>query len=336
MSRALPRVALMSTGGTIDSIGTDRLDLAWYTETRDRLADGELLAAVGGLADLAVVEEVPLPFPRRPSYALGAAEWLALAATVNKLLARDDVDGVVITHGTNTLEETAYFLHLVVTPPKPVVLVGAMRPSNGLGADGYLNLVRAVQVAGAPRSRGQGVLVVLNDTIYGARDVTKTNTFRVHTFQGPDTGPLGYADADGRIVYYHRPVGFPADRPAFDVAGLADLPRVDVVVSYIGADATFVDAAVAAGAKGIVSAGTGAGRVTPAEDAAYDRALARGVVVCQSSRVGSGRVSRSPGMARRGVVAADNLQPWKAKVLLQLALTRTTDPTAVQELFDRL
>jgi L-asparaginase len=334
VSPSLPRIALMSTGGTIDSVGADRLDLAWYTETRKRLADGQLLGEIAELGDLALIEEVPLPFSRRPSYALGTREWLELARTVDALVGRDDVDGVVLTHGTNTLEETAYFLHLVVQPPKPVVLVGAMRPSSGLGADGYLNLVRAVQVAGAPQSRGQGVLVVLNDTIYGARDVTKTATFRVDTFRAPDAGPLGYADADGRIVYYHRPAGFPAGRPAFGIDGLADLPRVDVLVSYVGADGTFVDAAVAAGARGIVSAGTGAGRVTPAEDAAYDRAIARGVVVCQSSRVGSGRVSRSPEMARRGIVAADNLQPWKAKVLLALALTGTEDPAALQELFD--
>jgi L-asparaginase len=336
MSSTRPRVVLISTGGTIDSVGADRLDLAWYTETRNRLPDGQLVGSVAELRDLAAVEEVPLPFPRRPSYALGTREWLELARSVNKLVGRDDVDGVVITHGTNTLEETAYFLHLVVQPPKPVVLVGAMRPSSGLGADGYLNLVRAVQVAGAAEARGHGVLVVLNDTIYGARDVTKTATFRVEAFQAPDAGPLGYADADGRVVFYHRPARFLADGPAFAVDDLDDLPRVDVLLSYIGADGTFVDAAVAAGAKGIVSAGTGAGRPTPAEEEAYDRALARGVVVCQSSRVGSGRVSRSPSMVRRGTVAADNLQPWKAKVLLSLALTRTKDPTALQEVFDHL
>jgi L-asparaginase len=334
MTGTRPRVALVSTGGTIDSLGSSRLDLAWYTETSNRLPDGELVAGITELDEIAVVEQVPLTFTRRPSYALGTGDWLDLARMVQGLVAREDVDGVVVTHGTNTLEETAYFLHLAVSTPKPVVLVGAMRPASALGADGALNLVRAIAVAGAPQARGRGALVVLNDTIYSARDVTKTSTFRVQAFQAPDAGPLGYADADGAVVFYHRSVR-DVDA-AFRLDHLRELPRVDVLVSYVGADATLVDAAVAAGAAGLVSAGTGAGRPTPTEDEAYDRAIAAGVVVCQSSRVGSGRVSRSPGIAARGVVTADNLQPWKAKVLLSLALTRTREPEEIQQLFDRL
>jgi len=329
-----PRIALISTGGTIDAIGTSRLDLAWYTETNNRLPDGELLASLGELQDLATVRRVD--FRRVPSYALTTRDWLALARTVSSLLCDDECDGVVITHGTNTMEETAYFLHLAVPSNKPVVLVGAMRPSSGLGADGFLNLLHAVQVAGAPEACGHGVLVMMNDTIYGARDVTKTATFRVDSFRAPDTGPLGYADADGRIVFYHRHVRVPRAAPPFLTSELTTLPRVDVVLSYVGADGTFVVAAAAAGARGIVSAGTGAGRPTPAEEDALNRAIADGVLVCQASRVGSGRVSRSPSMIRRGVVVADNLVPWKAKVLLSLALTCTTDPTEIQNLFDRL
>lgn len=332
MSR--PRVALVSTGGTIDALGASRLDLAWYTETGRRLADGELVAATPELTEFADVEDVS--FPRRPSYALTGGDWLTLACTVNRLLVRTDIAGVVITHGTNTLEETAYFLHLVCVPPKPVVLVGAMRPANGLGSEGQLNLLRAVQVAADPAARGLGALVVLNDTIHGARDVTKTHTFRMETFRSPDAGPLGMADADGRIMLYHRPSRVPAAGAPFAVDHLKDLPRVDIVVSYVGADGILIDAAVRAGARGIVSAGTGAGRPTPGEEAALDRAANAGVVVCQASRVGSGRVSRSPGMARRRVVAADNLPPWKARVLLCLAITRTSDPDAIQDLFDQL
>ncbi len=329
-----PRVALISTGGTIDSVGTGRLDLAWYTETRNRLADGELLAGLDELQDVASVQAVD--FRRVPSYALTTADWLDLATTVASLLSSGECDGVVITHGTNTLEETAYFLQLAVPSDKPIVLVGAMRPASGLGADGPLNLLRAVQVAGAPEARGQGVLVVMNDTIYGARDVTKTATFRIDAFAAPDTGPLGYADADGRVVFYHRPArGHRLPWPVLD-ATVGSLPRVDVVLSYVGADGTLVRAAVAAGARGIVSAGTGAGRPTPAEEQALDAAVAAGVVVCQATRVGSGRVSRSPSMARRGVVVADNLVPWKAKVLLSLVLTRMQDAAEIQDLFDRL
>lgn len=327
------RVALIITGGTIDSVGTDRLDLAWYIEAGKRLDDGELIGRVPELADVADVREVP--FRRLPSQSITPADWIELAQTVQRLLADGgQADGVVITHGTNTLEETAYFLNLVLKTEKPVVVVGAMRPSSGLSTDGYLNLLNAVRVAADPAAAGNGVLVVLNDTIHGARDVTKTATYRVETFQGRDLGPLGYADADGRVVFYHRPAKRHTTSSVFDWAELSDLPRVDVVVSYIGADATMVDAAVAAGARGIVSAGTGAGRPTPQEEAALVRAHEQGVVICQGTRVGSGRAVRSPGLVKKGWVATDNLQPWKAKVLLSLALTRTTDPGEIQELID--
>src|SRR5690606_34271666 len=193
----------------------------------------------------------------------------------------------------------AYFLNLVLKTEKPVVVVGAMRPSSGLSADGYLNLLSGVRVAIDPASAGKGVLVVLNDTILGARDATKTATYRVETFQGRDLGPLGYADADGRIRIYHRPAMRHTTTSAFDWSTITDLPRVDVVLAYVGADATMVDAAVAAGAKAIVSAGTGAGRPTPDEDAALVRAQEQGVVICQGSRVGSGRAVRSPGLKKR-------------------------------------
>jgi L-asparaginase len=329
---AKPRVALIATGGTIDSLGTSRLDLAWYYENATRLGDGELVGSLAELRDFAAVDEVA--YRRLSSYALTTQDWLELARTVESLLESDGYDGVVLTHGTNTLEETAYFLHLTVRSEKPVVLVGAMRPPSALGADGHLNLVRAVQVAAATEARGHGALVVMNDTIYSARDVTKTAAFRVGAFQAPDLGPLGYADADGRVVFYHRHVRASPER--FQLGGLDAIPRVDVVVSYVGADGVHIDASTAAGARGIVSAGTGGGRPTPAEEEAFDRALAAGVVVCQGSRVGSGRIPRPPSLVRRGVVVSDNLQPWKAKVLLSLALTRTSGHEEIQAMFDRL
>jgi L-asparaginase len=329
-----PRIVLIATGGTIDSIGASRLDLAWYTEHHERLPDGQLIASLPEVNDIAHIRAVP--FRRVPSYALTDHDWLTLAGTVNELLAVGDCDGVVITHGTNTMEETAYFTHLVVPVGKPVVFVGAMRPASAIGADGELNLIRAVQVAASPAARAQGVLVVMNDAIHSARDVTKKATFRVEAFQSPDTGPLGYADADGRVDFYRGSSRLPSPSPAFRVDGLKALPRVDVVVSYVGADGAIIDAAVAAGARGIVSAGTGAGRPTAAEDAALDRAAAAGVLVCQATRNGAGRVSRSPGMVKRGVVVADNLVPWKARILLALALTQTGDAGEVQDLFDRL
>jgi L-asparaginase len=329
---SLPRVALIFTGGTIDSVGADRLDLAWYIEHGQRLDDGELVARVPELSAVAQVEEVP--FRRLPSQSIGDADLIALVELIHQLFADDRADGIVITHGTNTLEETAYFLHLTLKTDRPVVIVGSMRPSSGLSADGYLNLLNGVRVAGDPGSRGMGVLVVLNDTIHSARDVTKTATYRVETFQGRDLGPLGYADNDGHIVYYHRPVRTHTTAAEFELSGEAELPRVDVVVTYLGADGAMIDAAVAAGARGIVSAGSGAGRPTPAEDAALLRASESGVLVCQGTRVGSGRTARSPGLVRRGWVASDNLQPWKARILLRLALARTEDPDEIQRMFD--
>jgi L-asparaginase len=329
----LPRVALIITGGTIDSVGKDRLDLAWYIEAGKRLNTGELLAQLPELGSIAKVEEVP--FRRLPSHALVDKDWLDMAGTIHEIFAGNKADGIVITHGTNTIEETAYFLNLILKTDKPVVVVGSMRPASALSADGYLNLVNAIKVAADPNARGRGALLVMNDTIYSGRDVTKNSTYRVQAFQSRDLGPLGYADADGRIVYYHQSLKKHTVATEFDVRGLKSLPRVDVVVSYVGADGRMIEAAAAAGARGIVSAATGAGRPTPAEDEAFDRMYKeKGVVMCLCSRVASGRVVRSPGLAKRGFVAGDNLQPWKARVLLALALTKTGNADEIQRMFD--
>jgi L-asparaginase len=327
-----PRVALIFTGGTIDSVGVDRLDLAWYIEAGKRLDDGELVERVPELASIADVEEIP--FRRLPSQSITDTDLFDLVATIHDIFETDRADGIVITHGTNTLEETAYFLHLTLKTTKPVVIVGSMRPSSAISADGYLNLLNGVRVAADPASAGLGVLVVLNDTIHSARDVTKTATYRVETFQGRDLGPLGYADNDGRVVIYHRPARPHTSATEFDLRATEALPRVDIVVSYLGADGSMIDAAVAAGARGVISAGTGAGRPTPGEDKALERASAAGVVICQGTRVGSGRTVRSPGLRRRGWIGADNLPPWKARILLRLGLAMTTDPDELQRLFD--
>ena len=329
----LPRVALIITGGTIDSVGKDRLDLAWYIEAGKRLNTGELLAQLPELNSIAKIEEVP--FRRLPSHALVDKDWLDLVRTIHAIFDGNKADGVVITHGTNTIEESAYFLNLTLKTDKPVVVVGSMRPSSAISADGYLNLVNAVKVAADPNSRGRGCLLVMNDTIHSGRDVTKNATYRVEAFQSRDLGPLGYADADGKVIFYHQTVKKHTVNTEFDVRKLDSLPRVDVVVSYVGADGKMIEAAAAAGAKGIVSAATGAGRPTPKEDEAFDRVYKeKGVIMCLCSRVASGRVVRSPGLAKRGFVAGDNLQPWKARVLLTLALTKTTNADEIQRMFD--
>jgi L-asparaginase len=329
----LPRIALILTGGTIDSVGKDRLDLAWYIEAGKRLKDGELLQQLPELKEIAEVQDIP--FRRLPSHALVDKDWLDLVRTIQQIFDEDKADGIVITHGTNTIEETAYFLNLVLKTDKPVVVVGSMRPSSAISADGYLNLVNAIKVAADPNSRGRGCMLVMNDTIYNGRDVTKNATYRVEAFQSRDLGPLGFADGDGKIVFYHQPVRKHTVQTEFNVGNLDSLPRVDVVISYVGADGTMIEAAAKAGAKGIVSAGTGAGRPTPAEDAAFDKCFKEtGMIMCLSSRVASGRVVRSPGLTRRGFVASDNLQPWKARLLLALALTRTNNADEIQRMFD--
>jgi L-asparaginase len=214
------------------------------------------------------------------------------------------------------------------------VLTGAMRPASALSADGPLNLLNAVRVAAAPEAGGLGTLVVLDDTVHGARDVTKSDTMRVSAFADGAAGPLGWTDGDGRLVLAHRPTRGIEVRGRFAGADLRALPRVDIVVSYQGADGALVDAAVTAGASGIVSAGTGAGYPTPGEVAALERAAASGVVVCQASRVGAGRVPRVPSMAARAWVAAGDLPPWKARILLRLGLAAIRDPETLQAMFD--
>jgi L-asparaginase len=329
----LPKVGLIVTGGTIDSVGKDRLDLAWYIEAGKRLQEGELLGKLPELKDIAQVSEIP--FRRMPSHALLDKDWLELLRAIHSIFDADEASGIVITHGTNTLEETAYFLNLTLKTEKPVVIVGSMRPSSALSADGYLNVVNAVRVAADPNSRGRGALVVMNDTIFSGRDVTKNATYRVEAFQSRDLGPLGFADADGKVIYYHHPARKHTIHSEFDVRHLHALPRVDIVISYIGADGAMIEAAANAGAKGIVSAATGAGRPTPAEDAAFDKAYREnGVLMCLASRVAAGRVVRSPGLAQRGFVASDNLQPWKARLLLSLALTQTDNAGEIQRMFD--
>jgi L-asparaginase len=327
-----PTIALVSTGGTITAVGSDRLDLASYLENSSSVPPGGLLRSLPEAATVAVIREVD--YPKVVSHALTHDDWIRLLATIRDLTTDPSVAGVVVTHGTNTLEETAYFLSLTLPQEKPVVIVGAMRPASALSADGPLNLMNAIRVASSPKAAGRGVLVVMNDTIFAPRDVTKGLTYRVHSFASHDAGPVGFADADGQVVFNHRSERQPAGGPVFALES-GHIPRVDVVVSYVGADGAMIDAAVAAGAAGIVSAGTGAGRPTPAELESLARAYRRGVIVCQSSRVAGGRVVPTRTVETLGLVAADNLGPWKARVLLALALTETKDRAEIQAYFDR-
>ena len=292
----------------------------------------ELLDTVPELALVGSI--VPIRYKNLNSTNLGPEDWLALARLTTQVVQEHpDLDGIVITHGTASLEETAFFLTLTVTVSIPVVVVGAMRPSSALGADGGMNLLNAVRVAGSPAARGMGVLVVLNDEISAARDVTKTSNYRVQTFRTPDFGMLGYADGDA-VAFYRRPIRRCAPDTEFDVAGLETLPRVDIIPAYGGADGVLIEAAVGAGARGLVSAGFPSGSPSPLQREALLRAVASGVVVVQSSRAGSGRVvPETESLRQSGFVGGDTLTPQKARILLMLALTRTADLQSIKRMF---
>ena len=318
------------TGGTITAVGAHRVD-PLYGETGRSLNVQQLVDGLPELRDVA--EPVPYPFAStRSSHELTFSDWIALRDGALAAV-RDGLDGVVITHGTNTLEETAYFLELTTAEKTPIVVTGAMRPATSLSSDGDINLLDAFRVATSAASRDRGVLVVLDGTIHRARDVAKMSTYALGAFQSPRSGPLGRVFADGTVVYHSGPDAPTRDAP-FDVGGRAALPRVDVVVSYLGSDGAMIDAAVAAGAAGIVHVGTGGGRATPMEDEALRRAIARGVVVCRTARAAVGRVMPSPSLASAGFVSAGELDPWKSRILLALALTRTQERREIQALFD--
>ncbi len=329
---ALPKVAVIGTGGTISGAGRDRLDLYEYGTSGRFMALDEVLATVPELAQVARI--VPVHYRNVGSNHIGPTDWLELLRLIHAAAAEHaDLAGVVVTHGTASLEETAYFLNLAVRAPVSVVVVGAMRPSTALGADGGMNLLNAVRVAGAPEARGMGALVVLNDEINAARDVTKTSTFRVQTFVTRDFGMLGHTDGD-EVVFYRTPRRRRTPDTEFDVAERSELPRVDIIPAYAGADGLFVDAAVAAGAKGLVSAGLPPGSPSAGQREAFERAARAGVVVVQSSRAGSGRViDTKVSLRHSGFIGADNLTPQKARILLMLALTVTSDPDSLRQFF---
>jgi L-asparaginase len=330
MTAPRPRVALIGAGGTISSLGRHTLD--WeYMDHGLRLEADELLERFAETSR--DVDVVPIRFRAMSSAKLGPPEWLEINDLVHAVVERERPDGVVLTHGTATLEETAYFLNLALKPDVPLVVVGSQRPANMISSDAAMNLLGAVRVAGSAEARGLGVLVLLNDEIQAAREVTKTSTSRLETFRSPDLGMLGYADADGCVAIYRRPTRRHAPATEFDVRGRRELPRVDIAWSYAGADGTAIEAFVAAGARGIVTASLAPGSNTTAELEALRAARARGVIIIQSTRAGSGRVLPRAVFREHGFVPADNLNPQKARVLAMLALTRTNDPTDIERMF---
>jgi L-asparaginase len=323
-ARVLPHVHIVATGGTIASTN-------YYVGEQGKIGIEQLLRAVPAIDTVAKVSGQQ--FANVASSAVTPAMWLDLSRAISDTLrARPDLSGVVVTHGTDTMEETAYFLDLTVADPRPVIVTGAMRPADGVGIDGPANLLQAVRVAVSAAARGRGTMILMNDEILAARDATKSNTTHPDAFTAPMRGDLGVADPEG--VVFHRA---PARLPVFDLASVPTLPRVDIVYSYAGADGADVDALVAAGAKGIVVAATGRGSVPPLQRQALGQALAKGVVVVVGSRTGSGSVAVGQGVMLStkgpGTIGSGDLNAQKARILLMLALTRTTDVREVAAIF---
>jgi L-asparaginase len=332
---ARPKVLVLSTGGTIAGTGASPTDLSNYRA--GTLSGQALVDAVPQIRQIADVTVEQIANVNSSDITLDI--WLKLAQRINRILADDPaVAGIVVTHGTNTLEETAYFLNLTVKSDRPVVLVGAMRPATAISADGPLNLLNAVRTAISPDARGKGALIVMNDEINGARDVTKTSTYRVETFRSPELGALGSVD-DDKVAFYRASTRRHTADSEFDVSALTTLPRVDIVYSYVEPDTAMIETAVAQQPKGLVVAGTGAGALSAFEKAAVAAlaklpATSRPVIV-RSSRVGNGRVIGRPEFDDLGTVPADNLNPQKARILLMLALTKTSDPKDIKRMFDQ-
>ena len=328
----VPRVRLVATGGTISN------------RTGGRLSAEELVASMPGIERYARAEFEQ--FTNLASSELTLDQWLALAKRLNELFRTDpEIAGLVVTSGTDTLEELAYFLNLTVRSEKPVVVVGSMRNPSTLGYEGAANLLEGFRVAASPSAKSKGVLVVLNDEINAAREATKTDAVRLETFQTRGYGVLGFVDAD-RVVFYRDVLKRHTAKSEFDVLTVAKLPRVDVVMVYQGADGDLIKAAVDAGAQGIVIAAAGAGATSGTQPAGIDYALKKGIFVVTTTRTGSGRIAAGRGGRGRGGadasappeeqrrrIAGEDLAPVKARVLLMLALTKTKDLSEIQRMF---
>ncbi len=338
----LPHVVLMSMGGTIASKATDRMNITNYGGKGLRVDPTEWVADV---PELALVARVTTEDMREPESEPGAPfkpgstyeNWYGVARRLQALANDPSVDGVVVTHGTNIMAETGWFMDLVVNTRKPIVFVGSQRPWTGISGDGPLNLFNAVRVAASPDAAGKGVLHAMNQNINAARDVMKTSAYRVETFRSPDFGVVGVADPD-RVVFYTEPVRRHTYRSEFNIASLpaqpAQLPKVEILYAYAESPDYLVDVLVDKGGKGIVIDGTGAGAPSGGQTDAIKRAQAKGVIVVATTRTRGGRVQDTPRRRESKVIPGDDLQPEKARILLQLALAKTSKPEEIRRIFD--
>jgi L-asparaginase len=327
-----PKIKILATGGTIAGAALKPTDPGYQSGA---VGVDTLIAAVPQLKEIADVSGEQIA--SIGSQDMNDEVWLKLAKRVNELLAMPDVDGIAITHGTDTLEETSYFLHLVTKSDKPVVLTGSMRPSTAMSADGPLNIYNCVAIAADPTAKGRGVLVLIDDDIHSAHDVIKRHTTDVATFSSGEAGLAGAA-LFGKNIWYRTPAAIHTTKSEFSIAAnQTTLPRVDIIYAHANMSPDLITAAAKNGAKGIVIAGVGDGNMTaPAWDA-LKAVVKQGVVGVRSSRTNGGIIRRNIEVNddEAGTVASMELNPAKARVLLQLALTKTTDAKKVQSYFDR-
>jgi len=329
VAQARSNIVILATGGTIAGAAATGTQSGY---TSGAVTIDAMIKAVPGITDLANIkgEQIANVGSQDMSFDI----LLKVAKRINELAKTDDVDGIVITHGTDTMEESAFFLNLTVKTDKPVVMVGSMRPSTAVSADGPLNLFNAVAVAADPKAKGRGVLVVMNDWIHGAHSLTKTSTTDVQTFMSPVRGLVGVTSY-GKNDFYASPEWPHTTKTEFDISQATKLPRVDVLMAYVDMGPEQIDAAVAGGAKGIVIAGVGNGNMTKAAAEACANAVKKGVVVVRSSRVPTGLVGRNVEIDddKNGFIASDELNPQKSRILLSLALLKNSSAKDVQTMF---
>jgi L-asparaginase len=325
----LPRILVLATGGTIAGQADPRATGAYKS---GQITGEQLVQSVPGLDRLAKLSAEQIS--SIGSQDMNDKVWFALAHRIQQALDKDEADGVVVTHGTDTLEETAFFLDNVLKGDKPVVIVGSMRPATAVSADGPGNLYEAVQVAADPRSRGRGVMAVLDDKIEGARSVTKTNTTSLETFNSPNGGPIGYVDSAGGIRFMAQASGL--KRTTYELPADEPLPRVEIIYAHANMDAVPIEDALSHGAKGIVLAGVGDGNTSKTALDALEQAAKKGILVVRSTRVRSGFVTRNVEVDddKNGFVVSEDLNPQKARVLAQLLIANgVTAPAKLQQAF---
>lgn len=329
--QGLPHIKILATGGTIAGSAASAGKLTGYTA--GALSVQSLIDAVPQLTEIAAVSSEQLA--NIDSCNITSDLWFKLAARCNELMADESVDGIVITHGTDTLEETAYFLNLTVKGSKPLVLTGAMRPATAISADGPLDLLNAVKTAACREADGQGVMIVMNDIIMAARYATKTSAFKVEAFQAQPYGQLGTI-AGGKVYFEAQVKKRHTEQSAFAGKNYDILPRVDIIYTHCDDDGVLIEAAVKAGAQGLVYAGSGMGSIHCGAENALLKAVQRGAAVVRSTRISEGRVlAANHKWDEAGFISGGNLNPQKARILLQLALTCTHEPRKIQEFFDK-